>query len=128
MARGAAAFAKYHRYARTCSRMMMMMMMMMMMSLEIPHCVMCVIASCKLCGDCLIKNDARILDEDFLWHFLIRCRNDVEKTKIQLNLYYIAKYKMPDIFTNRDPSSAYFKKCTDLGYVKLGSYISTSIL
>lgn len=44
-------------------------------------------------------------DEEFLTHFLIRCKNSMEKTKRKLEMYYSARALMPEIYSNRDIES-----------------------
>ncbi|KAK7580462.1 hypothetical protein V9T40_001091 [Parthenolecanium corni] len=46
-----------------------------------------------------------VRDEEFLTHFLIRCKNSMEKTKRKLEMYYSARALMPEIYSNRNIES-----------------------
>lgn len=45
----------------------------------------------------------RFTDDDWLTNFLLRCKNNLEKTKKLIDIYFTARATMPEIFLNRGP-------------------------
>lgn len=55
-------------------------------------------------------------DEGRLERRYIWCKASLERTKSSLDMYYTLRAAVPDILSNRDPFSAWFKQITSLSY------------
>ena len=55
-----------------------------------------------------------VSDDRRLEHWLLRCKNRLEKVKKTLDLYYTLKTKVPDIMTGWDTKADWFKSISSV--------------
>lgn len=55
------------------------------------------------------------IDDHWLLVFLSSCKYNVERTKAKIEMFYLIRYVMPEIFTNRDPRLPRVQQILNLG-------------
>ncbi|PSN57147.1 hypothetical protein C0J52_01309 [Blattella germanica] len=69
-------------------------------------------------------------DDGQLERLFLRCKQSVERSKVTLDMYYTLRTALPEVFSNRDPDSQWFKLVTSLrkGADTLKQFISPKVL
>ncbi|XP_031331335.1 retinol-binding protein pinta-like isoform X2 [Photinus pyralis] len=77
--------------------------------------------SCNVELECLkewMENNPDLqckIDDHWLLVFLSSCKYNVERTKAKIEMFYIVRYAMPEIFTHRDPRLPRVQQILNLG-------------